>query len=298
MAENTTPKLVTKKRINLRCSRPFRIGFTPFSGNCLNIILRVEDIVKIIQSKSLVEEILSTGETIPLNFSNYNTYNGPTDVTDDTPALTDIESTKIPYIKTLDENGHEVRIQQKRRFGGGFRKDPRTTGQISGFHAAYQAEPIDDSHNIVIKAPENDKPDSMFTDGGVVINSSPPDDVNNILVNTNINSNDKTDNATIFIGQEEKKNSSITTKQEEVVKDNLFVYNDTKEVKTENAVANTDTVKESEKTVENSEILQINTEVAVTEKDTVKKKTDTSVDVNFSVESEVKSDQKSDFFLI
>lgn len=170
MVENKEQrKLVTKKRVTIRCGRPFRIGFTPFSGYCPNIVLTIEDIAKIIERKNIVLENFTDGTTLALDFNNYNTYNGPTDVTDDTPALTEINGYKPKYIKKFDADGNEIFEKPKLRFGGGFRKDPRTTGQIPGFHAAYTATPfitddlvVDDS-NITFESENNIDPDHMYS---------------------------------------------------------------------------------------------------------------------------------------
>lgn len=140
MSENTQRKLVTKKKVTVRCIRPFRLGMTPFSGYCPNIILKVEDIAKIIESKSMVEEVLSTGETVPLDFSNYNTYNGPTEVTDDSIVVTDSKAKTTPVIRRFTADGKEIIPENKPKFGGGFRKDPRTTGQLPPLSKEKQVE--------------------------------------------------------------------------------------------------------------------------------------------------------------
>lgn len=130
MSENSQRKLVKKKKVTVRCIRPFRIGLTPFSGYCPNIILTVEDIAKIIESKSMVEEVLSTGETVPLDFSNYNTYNGPTDVNDESVVMTDSKNRKAPVIRQFTADGKEIIPENKPKFGGGFRKEPKPPAQI------------------------------------------------------------------------------------------------------------------------------------------------------------------------
>lgn len=248
MEKNTenqnTPKYVTKKRVNVRCNRPFRLGMTPFSGYCSNIILPVSDIVKIIESKSMVEEILNTGETVALNFSNYNTYNGPTDVTDDSEVLTDVSTYRAQVINKFDANGHRIYEPPKRRFGGGFRKDPRTTGQIPGFYPTAVVEPAVD--DIVIK-------EETMTDLGekISVGNYTYGDVIRNLPNDNIvliENNEKNDNVimenstTSSIAANVKTNSDSKSD----IKIETFHITDTKEsvsqtITTESAVSKENT---------------------------------------------------------
>ena len=81
------PKFVTKKRVTVICKNPFRIGLIPYSGVCRNVVLTVQDISKCLENHAGVLEILSNGQELPLNFANYDTYNGPTDVTDDSDVF-------------------------------------------------------------------------------------------------------------------------------------------------------------------------------------------------------------------
>lgn len=120
----TVPKIVKRKRVTIHCGAPFRIGYINFTGVCNKVVLDVADIAKCIENKAMVEEVLSNGQTIPLNFSNYNTYNGPTDVVDDTNLTTDVVSHKQQEIPVFDENNNEIIKKTQVRFGGGFRKPP------------------------------------------------------------------------------------------------------------------------------------------------------------------------------
>jgi hypothetical protein len=79
-------KLVTKKLVTVRCHSPFRIGHIPFAGVCNKVTLSVEDISKCIEHKALVVEHLKNGQEVPLGFDNYNTYNGPTIIDNDSPV--------------------------------------------------------------------------------------------------------------------------------------------------------------------------------------------------------------------
>lgn len=155
MSENNSPKFVKKKRVTVRCTRPFRIGLTPFSGYCPSIVLSVEEIATIIQTKSFVVENLTTGETVPLNFSNYNTYNGPTDVDDDTPSMTDVKNRVIQPIKKYTADGKEIIPEAKRKIGGGIRKDPRVTGQIPVVNKEVTVETKKEEKKEEVKTMEN-----------------------------------------------------------------------------------------------------------------------------------------------
>ena len=123
MAEKKTVK---RKRVNIICSRPFRIGLIPFTGRCTNIVLSVEDIAACLANKAMVSEVLTVGEPIPLGFDNYNTYNGPTDVNDDTKTINESGSTnnKPSEIKRFDNKGNEIKSEVRKPIGG-FRKEPK-----------------------------------------------------------------------------------------------------------------------------------------------------------------------------
>ncbi len=77
---------VSKKLVTVRCHAPFRIGHIPFAGICNRVTLSVEDIASCIEHKALVVEHLLNGQEIPLGFDNFDTYNGPTAVDDESPV--------------------------------------------------------------------------------------------------------------------------------------------------------------------------------------------------------------------
>lgn len=112
-------KLVTKKLVTVRCHAPFRIGHIPFAGVCNRVTLSVEDIAKCIEHKALVVEILSNGQEVPLGFDNYNTYNGPTLIDDDSPVtefaepvIERIENGKVTMINTVKKKEEPKKVVQ------------------------------------------------------------------------------------------------------------------------------------------------------------------------------------------
>ena len=104
-------KFVTKKKVTVTCNTPFRIGKIPYSGICRNIILTVQDISECLTNHARVVEILSNGQEVPINFSNYDTYNGPTDVTDDSEAL--VEKPADPEIEQKNNQGETIKTFNK-----------------------------------------------------------------------------------------------------------------------------------------------------------------------------------------
>ena len=104
---DNTKKNVTKKKVTVVCNRPFRIGLIPCTGTMRNVVLSTKEISICLENKCSVVEILENGTTIPLDFSNYNTYNGPTKVTEETPLFYEKSQQKIPIIvngKIINEN--------------------------------------------------------------------------------------------------------------------------------------------------------------------------------------------------
>ena len=60
-----------KKKIDLYCGRPFKIGPTVFSGTFTGIILDEEAIRIALNNKAQVKEVLRNGKRAPLDYSNY-----------------------------------------------------------------------------------------------------------------------------------------------------------------------------------------------------------------------------------
>lgn len=109
---SSMPRFVTKKKVTVTCRTPFRIGKIPYSGICRNIILSIEDISRCLENHAKVVEIFSNGKEFPLNFSNYDTYNGPTDVTDETEVLSDKPLT--PEMEIKDASGKTIDVVNKK----------------------------------------------------------------------------------------------------------------------------------------------------------------------------------------
>jgi len=106
-------KFVTKKKVTVTCHTPFRIGQIPYSGICRNLTLTIKDISTCLENKAKVVEILSNGKEVPLNFANYDTYNGPSDVDDNSKALT--EKPDDPEIEKKNDQGETIAIVNKKK---------------------------------------------------------------------------------------------------------------------------------------------------------------------------------------
>ena len=104
-------KFVTKKKVTVTCNTPFRIGKIPYSGICRNIILTIQDISECLTNHAKVVEVLSNGQEVPLDFSNYDTYNGPTDVTDNSEVL--VEKPADPEIEQKNSKGETIKTINK-----------------------------------------------------------------------------------------------------------------------------------------------------------------------------------------
>jgi len=175
-----TPKLVEKKRVNVHCARPFRIGHTPFAGVCSKLVLSVKDISICLENKALVREILKNGELVPLDFTNYNTWNGPSDVEPD--ALESIaENFKEAEVKVLDNKGEVKKILNEEK------PEPK----VIITQKAYTEEPKAEVKPVVeevVKATAevdavNVKDD--IVDGKVEVDEKPADNSNNNKHNNN-----------------------------------------------------------------------------------------------------------------
>lgn len=103
-----TPKYVKKKLVTVRCNNPFRYGKIPFAGICNRVVLEVEAINYALMHKAFVVEHLKGGKEISLGFDNYNTYNGPTEI-DDNTQLFDF---KDPEIEVIDGFGNRKKINK------------------------------------------------------------------------------------------------------------------------------------------------------------------------------------------
>lgn len=64
------------KKVDIRCNKAFTLNGVTFSGYIRNIVLSTEDIMKCLECKAKVAEILPNGNTVPLDFANYDNNNG------------------------------------------------------------------------------------------------------------------------------------------------------------------------------------------------------------------------------
>ena len=64
-----------KKKVDVHCYRPFKLGITRFAGYCNGIILDADAISICLQNKAMVSEVLKNGKRVQLDFSNYNKKN-------------------------------------------------------------------------------------------------------------------------------------------------------------------------------------------------------------------------------
>lgn len=72
-----------KKRVTVYCNKPFSIGSAHFSATHRNLVLTTEQIQKCLENKAYVDELLDNGKTVRLGFHNFDTYNGPSKVTEE-----------------------------------------------------------------------------------------------------------------------------------------------------------------------------------------------------------------------
>lgn len=103
------PVYVKKKLVTVRCANPFSFNKIPFVGICNKVTLDVEAINYALMHKAKVVEHLSNGKEVLLGFDNYNTYNGPTTVTDSSESFKFTE----PEIEMVDGMGNHTVINKK-----------------------------------------------------------------------------------------------------------------------------------------------------------------------------------------
>lgn len=95
LLSNDTLKLVT-----VRPSRPFRIGHASFTSIANKIPLSVATINYCLQEKAFVVEHLAGGKEVQLDFTNYNTDNGPTALGKDATE----------YVRGKKRQNHEIEM--------------------------------------------------------------------------------------------------------------------------------------------------------------------------------------------
>lgn len=98
------PRYVKKKLVTVRCKNPFSYRKIPFAGICNKVVLEVEAINYALMNKALVVEHLKGNKEISLGFDNYNTWNGPTMIDDDSEVFKFTE----PEIEMIDGLGNRT----------------------------------------------------------------------------------------------------------------------------------------------------------------------------------------------
>ena len=76
------PKIVRDtmvKKVNVIAMIPVRTTYPPIYGTYKGVAMTPANILKCLLHKAKVEEILSDGSILPLDFHNYNTLNNPED---------------------------------------------------------------------------------------------------------------------------------------------------------------------------------------------------------------------------
>lgn len=96
----------TIKTVNIFAGAPIDCGFAvPFIGRIMYKQMTVKDILRCIQARAKVEEVLPNGKTVKLGYSNYNTDNTVTEVKKEIiPTLTPIPIKKAKPISSTNNS--------------------------------------------------------------------------------------------------------------------------------------------------------------------------------------------------
>ena len=102
-------KFVNKKMVDIHCYRPFHVNRSPFSGNCFNVIADTNIIRIALENKAKVSEVMTDGSRIPLDFANYNIYNGPNAADPDDKIVTKVnpDNVAVENVTADDVKRHE-----------------------------------------------------------------------------------------------------------------------------------------------------------------------------------------------
>lgn len=95
-----------KKKVDVVCYRPFKLGIANFSGSCNNITLDADSIKICLENKAMVSEVLKNGKRVPLDFGNYNKKN-PMGYDID-GAFTDIMGPRTYSVSSINKTGSHV----------------------------------------------------------------------------------------------------------------------------------------------------------------------------------------------
>lgn len=100
-----------KKIVDVVCDQPFAIGYSSFAGICKEIVLDTDAILKCLENKAKVAEVLADGTRVPLHFGNFDSDNGPSAVAKDAVLETDVEGqvpVKVEVITGASAKKHEA----------------------------------------------------------------------------------------------------------------------------------------------------------------------------------------------
>ena len=95
-----------KKKVDVVCYRPFKLGIANFSGSCNNITLDADSIKICLENKAMVSEVLKNGKRVPLDFGNYNKKN-PMGYDID-GAFTDIMGPRTYTVNSINKKGNQI----------------------------------------------------------------------------------------------------------------------------------------------------------------------------------------------
>jgi hypothetical protein len=95
-----------KKKVDVVCYRPFKLGIANFSGSCNNITLDADSIKICLENKAMVSEVLKNGKRVPLDFSNFNKKN-PMGYDIDS-AFTDIMGPRTFTVSSINKKGNQI----------------------------------------------------------------------------------------------------------------------------------------------------------------------------------------------
>lgn len=103
--------MAMKKIVDVTCDQPFAMGYSSFAGIYKEIVLDTDAILKCLENKAKVAEVLADGTRVPLHFGNFDEDNGPSAVAKDAILETDAESrppVKVEVVTTASAKKHEA----------------------------------------------------------------------------------------------------------------------------------------------------------------------------------------------
>ena len=103
--------MAMKKIVDVTCDQPFAVGYGSFAGIYKEIVLDTGAILKCLENKAKVAEVLADGTRVPLHFGNFDEDNGPSAVAKDAVLETDAESrppVKVEVVTAASAKKHEA----------------------------------------------------------------------------------------------------------------------------------------------------------------------------------------------